>query len=146
MVPLGTWIGDVCAAHLFYLFQEFRASQDRQAQLLPILALATSDHIVNGGQAQLLVIKMPVNHGFSRLSLVSAVIPAHPTEGVNSIRLHQKARQGRCRPAWRSWPNATCRTCGSRTLTSSSTSTPCSAWAPSRASCSPARRSPTRSS
>ena len=76
MVALGTWIGDVRTAHLLYLFQEFRASQDRQAQLLPILALATRDHIVNGRKAQTLVINMPVNHRLSRLSLASVIMPA----------------------------------------------------------------------
>ena len=30
MVALGAWIGDARAAHLLYLFQEFRASQDRR--------------------------------------------------------------------------------------------------------------------
>jgi hypothetical protein len=51
------------------------------------------------------MIKMPVNHRLSRLSLTSVIIPAHPTEGVNSIRWHQTARRGRCNPAWASLTN-----------------------------------------
>lgn len=84
MIALGAWIGDMGAANLLHLPQEAWAGQDCQAQLLPILALATSDYIVNGRQAQFLMIKMPVNHNCSHLSFNSALIPTHPTQTVNS--------------------------------------------------------------
>ena len=84
MVTLRAWVGDMRVAHLLYFFQEDRVGQDCQAQLLPILALAPSDHIVNGRKAQLLMVKMPMNHDSSRLSFKPALIPTYPTGGVNS--------------------------------------------------------------
>jgi hypothetical protein len=79
MVALRVGIGDMRAAHLLYFFAQSRVRQDGQTQILPILALAPGDHIVNGRQAQLLMIKVPVYHG------IPAFIPPHPTVGVNSI-------------------------------------------------------------
>ena len=60
MATLRPVIGDMREAHLLNSLQEFRACQQCQAQLLPILALATRDNIVNGRKAQFLMIRMPV--------------------------------------------------------------------------------------
>ena len=83
MVALRARIGNVCAAHLLYFFTERGVGQDHQAQILPILAFATGDHIVNGRKAQFLMIQMPVDHGFSSLSFKSAIIPTRPDGRVN---------------------------------------------------------------
>jgi len=78
-------IGDMNAAHLLDFFQECGVGQDGQAQVLPILAFAARNHVVNGRKAQLLMMEMPVNHELSRLSSKSGVIPTHPTGDVNSV-------------------------------------------------------------
>jgi hypothetical protein len=83
MVALRAGIGDVSAAHLLYFFAKRGVGQDCQTQILPILAFATGDHIVNGRKAQFLMIQMPVDHGFSRLSSKSATISTRPNGGVN---------------------------------------------------------------
>jgi len=85
MVTLRTGIGDVRVAYLLYFLQEAGTGQDCQAQFLPILALASGDHVINRCKAQLLMIKMPVNHGLSRLSFNSVGIPTYPAWGVNLV-------------------------------------------------------------
>jgi len=85
MMALRVRVGDTRAAYPLDFFQIYRVGQSRQTQVLPVLALATSDYIVNGRKAQFLMIKMPVNHDFSRLSFKSAFIPTHSAGGVNSI-------------------------------------------------------------
>jgi len=52
MATLRPGIGDMREAHLLNSLREFRAGQQCQAQLLPILALATRDHIANGRKVQ----------------------------------------------------------------------------------------------
>ncbi len=62
MVALGVRIGDMRAADLLDFFKDDRVGQGGPTQFLPIPALAARDHIVNGRQTQLLMIKMPVDH------------------------------------------------------------------------------------
>src|ERR1035438_5851754 len=83
MVALRAWISDMRAAHPLNLLQNNGALHDGDAQFLPLLPLATRDHVVNGRKAQLLMIKVPVNHGSQDSSLKSTLIPTHPRGDVN---------------------------------------------------------------
>ena len=67
MVTLGAGIADVDAADLLHFVQNCAAAEDGQAQRLPVPAFATSDHIVNRGEGQFLMVQVPVYHSCARL-------------------------------------------------------------------------------
>lgn len=62
MVPLGIGIGDVCLTHPQHLFQQGSICKRCPTQRSPILPLAARDHVVNGGQGELLMGEMTVSH------------------------------------------------------------------------------------
>jgi len=55
MITLGIGVGDVRLAHPQHLFQCGPIRKRRPAQRSPILPLAAGDHVVNGGQGELLM-------------------------------------------------------------------------------------------
>ncbi len=55
VVTLGIGIGDVYLAHPQHFFQHGPIRKRRPAQRCPILPLAASDDVVNGGQGELLM-------------------------------------------------------------------------------------------
>lgn len=67
MVTLGAGIADVDTADLLHFVQNCAAAEDGQAQRLPVPAFATSDHIVNRGEGQFLMVQVPVYHSCARL-------------------------------------------------------------------------------
>jgi hypothetical protein len=112
MVALGVRIPDMGAAHPDDSVQELRILQDSQAQLFPIPALAARDDVVNGREAEFLMIEMPVRHGLPQSSSKTADIPT-PAIGCvnvkNGIDLRQafvlfplSLRSGKMAP----WPKA----------------------------------------
>ena len=62
MVTLGIGIGDVRLAHPQYFFQQGPIGKRRPAQLSPITPLAAGDYVVDGGQGELLMGKVTVQH------------------------------------------------------------------------------------
>lgn len=60
MVTLGIGIGDVRLAYAQYLFQFGSISQRCPAQLGPVPPFAAGDHVVNGGQSELLMSEVTV--------------------------------------------------------------------------------------
>jgi len=55
MVTLSIGIGDVRLAHPQHFFQHGSIHKHRPAQRSPILPFAASDHVINGGQGELLM-------------------------------------------------------------------------------------------
>ncbi len=63
MVALCVGITDVGLAHAGYFVQGGAVAQCCQAQLYPVLPAATADHVVDGGEREVLVVEVAVLHG-----------------------------------------------------------------------------------
>ena len=63
VITLRAWIRDMSCTYVKDLFEEHRLGQNRFPQFGPVLAAATSDQIVDGGKAQLLMIEVAMDHG-----------------------------------------------------------------------------------
>jgi hypothetical protein len=63
MVALCVGVADVGLAHADYFVQGGAVAQCCQAQLYPVLPAATADHVVDGGDREVLVGDVAVLHG-----------------------------------------------------------------------------------
>jgi len=66
VVTLGVGIGDVSLANAEHLLQHGPIAKHCATQVRPILPLAATDHIIDGGKGKSLVVKVAVQHGFTR--------------------------------------------------------------------------------
>ena len=60
MITLRIWISDLRLAHPQYFFQHSAVIESGPTQFGPVPLLAARDHIVNGGQGELLMGEMPM--------------------------------------------------------------------------------------
>jgi len=60
VVTLSVGVGDVSLADAEHLLQQGLIAKHRATQLDPILPLAATDHIIDGGKGKSLVVKMAV--------------------------------------------------------------------------------------
>jgi hypothetical protein len=65
VVTLSVGVGDVSLADAEHLLQQSLIAKDCATQLGPILPLAATDHIIDGGKRKFLVIQMAVQHGWT---------------------------------------------------------------------------------
>jgi hypothetical protein len=63
LIALGVGIRDVGATDPIYFAKRATVTERRLAQGSPVLPAATADHIVDGGERELLVIEVAVLHG-----------------------------------------------------------------------------------
>lgn len=65
VVPLGVWVIHMRLAHAQPLLQDDPIPKHCTPQVGPILPLATTDHVIDGGKGKVLMVQMAVDHEVS---------------------------------------------------------------------------------